>query len=320
MSDTDISHPGNVHDLSHRVNGGGNSIDSFYSGNLSGNSYDGCVRFLNVEIPKGASIAQSYLEFYATCSGYNTWRTSVRGIAEDNTASLSDSNPFTRSQTGSSTSYEYGMYSGLEFYFFINVTSIVQEIVNRGGWGSGNALALTLSNNSSDYGNAISTSNWGNFTLTTSFYPPVTTTTSTTTSTSTSTTTSTSSSTTTTSTSTTTLLDDYGMKISLPGIDVKTASVSNLAYSSKFNTFKVFSQGTTSGTDITIPHNLGYAPTFEVFMESGNNRYRLPRLESPYKSADYVQAFAYSDNTNLRIKSNVSANFYYYIFYEAIPT
>lgn len=67
---------------------------------------------------------------------------------------------------------------------------------------------------------------------------------------------------------------DYGIKISKPGIDVKTAKDTELVFSSKFNTFKVAETGTGSLTSdatnpktATIPHSLGYVPAFMVFSE-----------------------------------------------------
>ena len=66
---------------------------------------------------------------------------------------------------------------------------------------------------------------------------------------------------------------DYGIKISKPGFDVRTASDKDLVFSSKFDTFKVSVSGTGSFTaDGTlqiaeIAHSLGYVPAFFVFSE-----------------------------------------------------
>lgn len=66
---------------------------------------------------------------------------------------------------------------------------------------------------------------------------------------------------------------DYGIKISKPGFDVKTCADKNLVFSSKFDTFRVYSSGIGSFTanlatqTATIPHSLGYVPAFMVFSE-----------------------------------------------------
>lgn len=65
----------------------------------------------------------------------------------------------------------------------------------------------------------------------------------------------------------------YGIKISKPGYDVKTATDNQLVFSSKFDTFRVHSTGTGSFTadgttkTATIAHSLGYTPAFMVFSE-----------------------------------------------------
>jgi len=64
-------------------------------------------------------------------------------------------------------------------------------------------------------------------------------------------------------------MGDYGIKISKPGYDVKTASPHQLVFSSKYQTLKIKQQGSGTITDSggrthTIAHNLGYVPMFLV--------------------------------------------------------
>jgi hypothetical protein len=66
----------------------------------------------------------------------------------------------------------------------------------------------------------------------------------------------------------------YGLKVSKPGHDVKTAADKDLVYSSEWATFTVFaansgsiSYSTGSVTTVTINHNLGYRPAFTVYTE-----------------------------------------------------
>lgn len=62
---------------------------------------------------------------------------------------------------------------------------------------------------------------------------------------------------------------DYGLKVSKPGFDVKTAADKDLVFSSKYFTPRVLVQGSgaithTGGRTVTIAHNLGYVPMYLV--------------------------------------------------------
>lgn len=64
-------------------------------------------------------------------------------------------------------------------------------------------------------------------------------------------------------------MTDFGIEVSQPGHDVRTASPSNLAFSSKYQTLKIHQQGSgtmthSGGRTVTINHNLGYVPQFLV--------------------------------------------------------
>lgn len=66
---------------------------------------------------------------------------------------------------------------------------------------------------------------------------------------------------------------DYGIKVSQPGYDVKTATPSQLVFSSKYQTPRIQAQGTgiitnSGGRTVTIAHNLGYIPAFVVHTQS----------------------------------------------------
>ena len=77
-------------------------------------------------------------------------------------------------------------------------------------------------------------------------------------------------------------MNDFGIKISQPGYDVKTAPKERLVFSSKYDTLKLFKSGSgsqavpaatapwgPSGTaTVTIAHNLSYKPAFMVFCTS----------------------------------------------------
>ena len=109
----------------------------------------------------------------------------------------------------------------------------------------------------------------------------------------------------------------YGVVVSAPGKDVKTAPPYDRIFDSSFNTYKIFASGTVTlswaegaegwiSADIT--HNLGYAPKIIVFGEDGS--------EPAWTSAGYEgqEVFRYySNTTKLRVVGQ-RADFYGGIF------
>lgn len=109
-------------------------------------------RFLNVTIPQGATIISAILTiglYGASCVASPYCNIDFYGADEDNVATWSSGNkPSTRiptdattvfQRTGSQTSPISGCAS---VDVDINVTSIVQEIINRDNWSSSNALGI----------------------------------------------------------------------------------------------------------------------------------------------------------------------------------
>lgn len=110
---------------------------------------------------------------------------------------------------------------------------------------------------------------------------------------------------------------DYGIKVSQPGYDVKTASPDQLVFSSQYRTLRVKQQGSgvithSGGRTITIPHNLGYVPYFLVHTTpdkvSGflgdQNSYFIPPYVPFIGGACHIdrEIITYADDTNLYIK------------------
>lgn len=66
---------------------------------------------------------------------------------------------------------------------------------------------------------------------------------------------------------------DYGIKISKPGYDVKTATPQQLVFSSKYQTLKIHTQGSgtirhSTGRRVQIYHGLGYVPAYIVHSQA----------------------------------------------------
>lgn len=137
------------------ISGVGESSGTFGAGNVGGDSTDGALRFVNIAIPQGTTINSATL--YAAVEEGGASGTSVNlnifGIDEDNTSNFSSS-PMGRSQTSASTNYVSAPAQGT--HGTITVTSQVQEIINRTGWSSGNAMGFLAFDNGGSNGNSIS--------------------------------------------------------------------------------------------------------------------------------------------------------------------
>jgi hypothetical protein len=133
------------------------------TGASTSSSYLG-LRFNNVVIPRGATITGARLEFYTTQSQRITLNALIKPESADNSATFtSGSKPSQR--TLSSVSIPHS--SDVQWYantwnVFQDVSSLVQTIVNRSGWNSGNSLALVIKGTGSAYGRKFFTSYEGN--------------------------------------------------------------------------------------------------------------------------------------------------------------
>ncbi len=117
-----------------------------------GNTFVG-VRFTNISIPQGKTIVSARLTFTRESSGATTNAASVTVFGEDrnNAATFvnGSSEPFDRTRTTASVGWSIasGGAAGAT-RVSPELKSIVQEIVNRAGWASGNAMVFLLRNDS----------------------------------------------------------------------------------------------------------------------------------------------------------------------------
>lgn len=97
-------------------------------------------RWTNVTIPQGASITSATLQINMTCD-FSPFTASVYAEDADNAGTMSGSGrrPSTWTLTTASAAIASSPGSGLET---VGITSVIQEIVDRTGWSSGNALNL----------------------------------------------------------------------------------------------------------------------------------------------------------------------------------
>ncbi len=123
------------------------------------------LRFLSVAIPPGAVIDSAVIEIFALSSGSSsvTLRR-VRGEATDNAPAFTGGDCYTgRTQTVASVPWT-GIWLGSTVQLSPDLAAIVQEIIDRPGWASGNAMVLFINND--DFGSGFKFDNIESFDVT----------------------------------------------------------------------------------------------------------------------------------------------------------
>jgi len=137
------------------------------------------LRFRSVTIPQGATIIEAYITFEAALNGVNDYcRVVIYGEdVDDAPVYTAEAEAFyNRAQSLTAASVEWPVYiddtSGIEQwtqgtdYNTPSLVEIVQEIVDRTGWASGNDLAFQFWDNYSDTGAARNGTSWDHVTRT----------------------------------------------------------------------------------------------------------------------------------------------------------
>lgn len=111
--------------------------------------------------------------------------------------------------------------------------------------------------------------------------------------------------------------DDYGFKISRPGIDVKTAEPKNLVFSTAFNTFKEYRiiKMTTAGSSVN--HGLNYPPTFLAVKEDYFHSGEFIRGDvTPFINGSYPEISV--DDTKVYYSANAYETIYVILFIDPL--
>lgn len=263
---------------------------------------NGALRFTGVAIPQGTSVNMAEVHYYVNSNGDGDGYVRMRtyGIDEDNTANFS-SLPFGRTKTSAYNDNDFNG-AGEGGYVTIDVGSVVNEIVGRGGWSSGNAMGFVFDDRGSEDDNYLSDEastdgqsylavrlaaapdfTPGPYEVRFPNKPPK---------------------------------EFYGMKVSQEKHEVGTDEVELMYFTSGKIAMKVHKQAlqTTLAAGSVIRHELPYVAPALVFSKSGNNRYLLNKLSSGGYSSGrgfvacnrgYLSVFAGSD-------------VYYYIFIDPL--
>lgn len=108
------------------------------------------MRFLNVTIPQGATITAATLDIYLTSTSYDDPDVNIRGEDADNpgTFTSTTNNISNRAMTTATVNW-IASTLGTGTKTSPDISSIVQEIVDRSGWASGNAMVIFINGNNS---------------------------------------------------------------------------------------------------------------------------------------------------------------------------
>jgi hypothetical protein len=139
VGDVQVAHS---HDDAHEEDAGDMYLDN--KNLLLGSERWIGLRFLNIKIPQGARIIQAYVEFKASHSDDESTHVQIYGHNTDDAApfTLTKNNIQTRSRTGAVPWNNIPNWTKDKYYQTPYLTSIIQTIVNRPAWSSGNALAI----------------------------------------------------------------------------------------------------------------------------------------------------------------------------------
>jgi len=122
-----------------------------YMGECSAEGIISGFRFPGVNVSQGAQIASAYLAVWVDGPYSDLLQLKLYGEASNDAAAFSATNkPSDRPLTVASVNWTVPTsdfwYDGTQFRFTPNIAPLVQEIVNRPGWGSGNAMVMIVKN------------------------------------------------------------------------------------------------------------------------------------------------------------------------------
>jgi hypothetical protein len=116
--------------------------------------YSLSLRFIGVTIPVGSTINSAKITFISTSGDTSHVILKIYGVAEDNTGEFGTSpidDARTRSHTTANVDWdETPTHTIGGAYDSPDISSIIQEIINRGGWSSGNAIGIFIAENGSE--------------------------------------------------------------------------------------------------------------------------------------------------------------------------
>ncbi len=123
-------------------------------GNSSGNHLVSGARFSQVDIPFHVRIVDAALLLYRTYhpAAFPTVTLKIEGAALDNAPNFANTPPLQMPRTAAQATWTVNSSQPLDWVASPDISSLVQEVVNRPAWVSGNALALLLTSDPANAG------------------------------------------------------------------------------------------------------------------------------------------------------------------------
>lgn len=127
---------------------GDSDLEMSYDGSSRGNQTIG-LRFRSVDTPRNATIQNAYIQFRADeTKNSSVVQLEVEGVASDNTSSWSGTYAVTNApKTTAKTNWTPSSWNTIPSSGAnerVDVTAIVQEIVNRAGWNPNQAMSFSV--------------------------------------------------------------------------------------------------------------------------------------------------------------------------------
>jgi hypothetical protein len=122
------------------------TLANFYLNRTSTSTYCAGFRFTTVPIPQGATIDSASWTPYIYSAANDSPNHTVYANDVDDAADFSSGRPNQRAYTDAGVSWE-GTDIGTGFTQSPDIKAVVQEVVSRDGWASGNNLALLTTDN-----------------------------------------------------------------------------------------------------------------------------------------------------------------------------
>jgi hypothetical protein len=114
-------------------------------------------RFRNVTIPAGSTINSATMQLYTNGdSDGSTWRFKIVGEDQDNPGVWADTShePSGITETTAKIDWDPSTWAS-GWHTSPDISTIIQEIIDRGGWSSGNAICLVVRNDTSSGDNNV---------------------------------------------------------------------------------------------------------------------------------------------------------------------
>jgi putative hemolysin len=135
-------------------------LDLIYDSSFAVNQAVG-LRFTNLDIPQGATITNAYIQFTALATITSATNLQIAGQAADNVDTFANTSGSITSRTPTTANVAWSVPGWTENQAGANertpdLSAIVQEVVNRTNWTSGNAVAFIITGNTGSRRRAVS--------------------------------------------------------------------------------------------------------------------------------------------------------------------